>query len=78
MDEEFHKLMEEIFGIDLMVQFKKQRPAGFVDMMIAFESRKRGCTSNKLTPLNIALPFSFIDFYKRQKGKDVSKLLILK
>ena len=38
-----------------------------------FESRKRGCSPNKLTPLNIALPFSFIDFYKRHKGKDVSR-----
>lgn len=63
--------MEEIFGKDIMEAFQKKRPAGFVDLMIAFESRKRGCSPNKLTPLNIALPFSFIDFYRRHKGKDV-------
>ena len=63
------KLIEEIFGKDIMEAFKKKRPAGFVDLMIAFESRKRGCSPNKLTPLNIALPFSFIDFYRRHKGK---------
>lgn len=65
--------MEDIFGTDVMEAFQKKRPAGYVDLMIAFESRKRGCSPNKLTPLNIALPFSFIDFYKRHKGKDVRR-----
>ena len=37
---------------------------GFIDMMIAFESRKRSACPHKLTPLNLALPFSFIDFYR--------------
>ena len=73
VDYAFRQLMEDIFGKDVMEAFQKKRPAGYVDLMIAFESRKRGCSPNKLTPLNIALPFSFIDFYKRQKGKDVSK-----
>ena len=71
VDQAFMKLIEEIFGKDIIEAFKKKRPAGFVDLMIAFESRKRGCSPNKLTPLNIALPFSFIDFYRRHKGKDV-------
>ena len=34
--------MEEIFGVELMKQFKQKRPAGFIDLMVAFESRKRG------------------------------------
>ena len=71
VDQAFMKLIEDIFGKDIIEAFKKKRPAGFVDLMIAFESRKRGCSPNKLTPLNIALPFSFIDFYRRHKGKDV-------
>ena len=71
VDQAFMKLVEDIFGKDIMEAFKKKRPAGFVDLMIAFESRKRSCSPNKLTALNIALPFSFIDFYRRHKGKDV-------
>ena len=51
-----------------------KRPSGYIDLMIAFESRKRGCGPNKLNPLNIALPFSFIDFHKKVKGKEVSAL----
>ena len=39
-------------------------PTGFIDLMIAFESRKRSACPHKLTPLNLALPFSFIDFYR--------------
>jgi len=71
VDEAFERLLEDIFGRDLMSAFKVKRPSGFIDLMIAFESRKRGCGPNKLNPLNIALPFSFIDFYRKIKGKDV-------
>ena len=34
-----------------------------------------GCSPNKITPLNIALPFSFIDFYRKTKGKDVGSAI---
>ena len=71
MDEAFEHLLDDIFGSELMSSFKKKRPAGFIDLMIAFESRKRSCSPHKLTPLNVALPFSFIDFYKKTKGNDV-------
>ena len=36
------EILEEIFGVELMKQFKQKRPAGFIDLMLAFESRKRG------------------------------------
>jgi hypothetical protein len=49
--------MNRIFGKELMDEFRIKRPAGYVDLMIAFEARKR----------NISLPFSFIDFYKKKK-----------
>ena len=39
--------------------------------MIAFESRKRSANPNKMTSLNVALPFSFIDFYRKNVGSDV-------
>ena len=38
----FQEILEDIFGVDVMKQFQQKRPAGFVDLMIAFESRKRG------------------------------------
>ena len=72
IDEGFERLLEDIFGVDIMTAFRRKRPAGYIDLMIAFESRKRSCSPHKLYPLNVALPFSFIDFYKKCKGKDVS------
>jgi hypothetical protein len=59
--------MNRIFGKELMDEFKIKRPAGYVDLMIAFEARKRTASPFKNNPLNISLPFSFIDFYKRKK-----------
>jgi len=65
IDREFERLLEEIFGADFISLFKARRPAGWVDLMIAFESRKRAADPNKDQPLNVSLPFSFIDFHKK-------------
>jgi hypothetical protein len=61
--------MNSIFGKELMEEFKMKRPAGYVDLMIAFEARKRTTSPFKNNPLNISLPFSFIDFHKKRKVK---------
>ncbi len=67
MDLEFEKLLVAIFGQEFMDAFKTKRPAGYVDLMIAFESRKRAASPFKNNPLNVSLPFSFIDYYKKYK-----------
>lgn len=64
---EFENLLNNIFGVDFMKAFKYKRPAGYVDLMIAFESRKRAANPYKGNPLNVSLPFSFIDYYKKYK-----------
>ena len=61
-----------MFGDDLIKSYKRKKSAGFIDLMIAFESRKRSANPNKMTSLNVALPFSFIDFYRKNVGSDVS------
>jgi len=65
IDREFERLLEEIFGVEFISLFKARRPAGWVDLMIAFESRKRAADPNKDQPLNVSLPFSLIDFHKK-------------
>lgn len=70
VDNDFEQLMSNIFGADFMEQFKLKRPAGYVDLMIAFESRKRSASPYKEMPLNVSLPFSFIDYYKKTKVCD--------
>ena len=39
IDEAFLGLLSAIVGQELLQSFKKERPAGFIDLMIAFESR---------------------------------------
>ena len=71
VDTEFEHLLVKIFGIDFVVSFKNTKPAGWVDLMIAFEAKKRTASPSKSTPLNISLPFSFIEHYSRLKGQTV-------
>lgn len=69
--------MCNIFGSEFIEAFKTKRPAGFVDLMIAFESRKRSASPYKDMPLNVSLPFSFIDYYKKTKVKILRAILNL-
>lgn len=71
VDLAFESLLSEIFGSEFIESFKTKRPAGWVDLMIAFESRKRAANPYKDNPLNISLPFSFIDYYKKTKGNQI-------
>ncbi|KAG2462915.1 HS12A protein, partial [Polypterus senegalus] len=75
VDYEFEKLLCKIFGDDFIDQFKIKRPAAWVDLMIAFESRKRAAAPDRTNPLNINLPFSFIDYYKKFRGHSVEHAL---
>uniref|UniRef100_A0A8C5QHT3 Heat shock 70 kDa protein 12A n=1 Tax=Leptobrachium leishanense TaxID=445787 RepID=A0A8C5QHT3_9ANUR len=75
VDYEFERLLCKIFGDDFIDQFKVKRPAAWVDLMIAFESRKRAAAPDRINPLNITLPFSFIDYYKKFRGHSVEHAL---
>ena len=75
IDREFEQLLVKIFGIDFVVSFKNNKPAGWVDLMIAFEAKKRTAAPNKSTPLNISLPFSFIEHYQKLKSQSVEQAI---
>ncbi|CAL1261544.1 unnamed protein product [Larinioides sclopetarius] len=75
VDMEFEKLLCDIFGEDFIQQFKSKRPTGYVDLMIAFEARKRNANPYKTNPLNISLPYSFIEFYEKFKGSSVESAI---
>lgn len=75
VDMAFEALLCQIFGADFIESFKAKRPAAWVDLMIAFEARKRTAAPGRANALNISLPFSFIDFYKRHRGQSVETAL---
>nr|XP_020732748.1 heat shock 70 kDa protein 12B isoform X3 [Odocoileus virginianus texanus] len=75
VDLAFEQLLGRIFGEDFITTFKRQRPAAWVDLTIAFEARKRTAGPHRTGALNISLPFSFIDFYRKQGGHNVETAL---
>ena len=74
VDGEFEKLLQQIFDGEFIERFKLKRP-GWVDLMIAFESKKRTARPGSQTALNISLPFSFIDYYKKLKRSTVENAI---
>nr|XP_015199351.1 PREDICTED: heat shock 70 kDa protein 12B [Lepisosteus oculatus] len=75
VDLAFEAMLCQIFGADFIESFKAKRPAAWVDLTIAFEARKRTAAPGRPSALNISLPFSFIDFYKRHRGHSVETAL---
>ena len=71
VDKEFQRLLVQIFGQEFIDKYRMFKPAGWVDLMIAFESKKRTANMTKSNPLNISLPFSFIDLFLKSTGKNV-------
>ena len=78
VDVEFERLLIAIFGGEFIETFKVKRPAGWVDLMAAFESRKRTASPFKSSPLNVSLPFSFIDYHKKCRVHESYFLAIYK
>ena len=75
IDLAFEQLLDAIFGADFMAHFKNRLPAAHVDLMVAFEARKRHASPLRCNPLNIALPFSFIDCFRKYRGKEVEAVI---
>lgn len=75
VDLAFEAMLCQIFGSDFIESFKAKRPAAWVDLMIAFEARKRTAAPGRANCLNILLPFSFIDFYRSHRGQSVETAL---
>ncbi|KAL1122992.1 hypothetical protein AAG570_003316 [Ranatra chinensis] len=71
IDNEFFKLLECVFGSNLMKRFKQERPGAHNELMLGFEARKRSATTTRTTAYNIFLPFAFIDFFKRSTSQEI-------
>ncbi|XP_021913775.1 heat shock 70 kDa protein 12A-like isoform X2 [Zootermopsis nevadensis] len=73
VDYEFEHMLEDIFDAEFMVQFKLKRPAAYVELLLSFEARKRSASPHRDSSFNIFPPFSFIDYYRKFKGKEVEQ-----
>lgn len=67
-------LLGKIFGVNLVAKFKLEKPSAFIELLLNFESKKRSASSDrKHSTYGIFPPFSFIEFYKTNTGKEVRK-----
>ncbi|KAF4532344.1 hypothetical protein B566_EDAN003647 [Ephemera danica] len=71
IDREFESLLDNVFGNELMAQFRSRRPAAHAELMASFEARKRGATPGHDRAVALHPPFAFVDFLRKQSGKDV-------
>ncbi|ESO95154.1 hypothetical protein LOTGIDRAFT_117631, partial [Lottia gigantea] len=75
VDIEFEKLLCCIFGKEFIINYKQRYPVGWVNLMANFESRKRSANPTKPSSSNISLPFSFIDYHKKHRGRQVESMV---
>ncbi|XP_046570202.1 uncharacterized protein LOC124278523 isoform X2 [Haliotis rubra] len=75
VDDEFVNLLCDIFGHDFIAHYQAKYPVGWVNLMINFESRKRSASPYKNNSLNVSLPFTFIDYFKKQKGGHIDSVV---
>ncbi|KAG7261214.1 hypothetical protein CRUP_006939 [Coryphaenoides rupestris] len=75
VDLAFEAMLCQIFSEGFIRSFKAHRPAAWVDLTIAFEARKRTAAPGRPNALNVSLPFSFVDYYKRHRGHSVEAAL---
>ncbi|KAI5740813.1 hypothetical protein M8J76_007491 [Diaphorina citri] len=72
IDGEFIKLVSNIFGANLVNKFKLEKPSAFIELLLNFESKKRSASNDrKQSSYGIFPPFSFIEFYKNNTGKEI-------
>ncbi|GLH08106.1 Heat shock 70 kDa protein 12A, partial [Gryllus bimaculatus] len=73
VDAEFERLLGDVFGEELVAQFKAKRPASYTELMVSWEARKRSASPHRDSPLSVFPPFSFIDFFRKTKGKEIEQ-----
>ena len=72
VDREFERLLSAVFGADFMSQFRRKRPAAYVELLLSFEARKRSADPDRDAALTIFPPFAFVEAYRKFRGKEVS------
>ena len=69
IDCQFEALLADIFGEKFMAHFIHNKPISWVDMMSLFEAKKRAFSPQKNLPVNISLPYAFIDYFRERTGQ---------
>ena len=69
IDCQFEALLADIFGEKFMAHFIHNKPISWIELMSLFEAKKRAFDPQKNLPVNISLPFAFIDYFRERTGQ---------
>ena len=75
VDQQFELLLGDIFGREFITHYKCKNPLGWIEVMVGFEAKKRLANTTKQFPVNISLPFSFIEQFKKFSRKTVEQAI---
>ena len=66
MDKEFEILLENVFGVDLMNEFRRSHPSDWLELMNDFEMKKRGDRAMKGEETRVKLPVNFTNLMRHE------------
>lgn len=75
VDYQFELLLLDIFGEEFLLDFVKNKPASWLELLTVFEAKKRGFRPHKQLSVNISLPFAFIEHFREMTGKSVESAI---
>lgn len=75
VDCQFEMLLVDIFGEKFLMDYVQTYPISWLELISAFEVKKRSFNAQKQIPTNIPLPFAFIDHLKKTSGKSIESIL---
>ena len=66
VDKEFQNLLEKVFGVDLMDEFRLSHPSDWLELMNDFEMKKRGDRVMRGEDTRVRLPANFINLMRHE------------
>ena len=66
VDKEFENLLEKLFGVDLMDEFRGSHPTDWLELMNDFEMKKRGDRAMKGEETRVRLPANFTNLMRHE------------
>ncbi|XP_053395912.1 heat shock 70 kDa protein 12B-like [Mercenaria mercenaria] len=75
IDDEYEKLLKSIVGPDVMKTFKDQHLDDYVDMLRAFEIKKRDLTPDDTTKITIRIPPSLNELVQEIRKKQLKEII---
>jgi len=71
VDYQFELLLLDIFSKEFLLDFVKNKPVSWLELLSVFEAKKRGFSPHKQLSVNLSLPFAFIDYYRERTRRTV-------